>query len=81
MDTRQFRKDGHDLINFIADYFEQIEYYPVKPGVNPGEIFNRIEAAPPDDPEDFPDIMVDFEEIIMPGMTHWQSPKFFAYFP
>ncbi len=55
--------------------------YPVKSRVRPGEIFAMIPDQPPEKPESFGEFMHDFEEIIMPGITHWQNPNFFAYFP
>jgi aromatic-L-amino-acid decarboxylase len=62
-------------------YLENVEKYPVKSGVKPGEIFNKIPSSPPEEPEPFENFMCDMDEIIMPGITHWQSPDFFAYFP
>ncbi|MBP1665169.1 MAG: aromatic-L-amino-acid decarboxylase [Bacteroidetes bacterium] len=81
MTPDEFRKYAHELVEWIAGYFENVENYPVKSQVKPGEIFNRIPGKPPFDPEPFENIISDFEEIIMPGITHWQSPGFFAYFP
>jgi aromatic-L-amino-acid decarboxylase len=65
----------------MADYMENVEKYPVRSPVKPGDIFNRLPDDPPLNPESFNILMKDFEEIIMPGITHWQSPNFFAYFP
>jgi aromatic-L-amino-acid decarboxylase len=62
-------------------YLENVEKYPVKSAVKPGEIFNKIPSSPPEEPEPFENFMCDMDEIIMPGITHWQSPDFFAYFP
>lgn len=81
MEQKDFRKYAHEVADWIADYLENIEKYPVKSQVKPGEIFDRLPAAPPAGGESFEDIMKDFEEIILPGITHWQSPNFFAYFP
>ncbi|MBS1231947.1 MAG: aromatic-L-amino-acid decarboxylase, partial [Bacteroidetes bacterium] len=78
MTPDEFRKYAHELVEWIAGYFENVENYPVKSQVKPGEIFNRIPGKPPFDPEPFENIISDFEEIIMPGITHWQSPGFFA---
>ncbi len=69
------------VVQFIEHYFQNIEHYPVKSQVNPGDIFNKIPNSPPENPQSFDDIYNDFLEIILPGITHWQSPKFFAYFP
>ena len=60
---------------------EDVEKYPVKSAVSPGDIFNRLPDNPPAGPESFDLFLKDFNEIIMPGITHWQSPNFFAYFP
>jgi aromatic-L-amino-acid decarboxylase len=76
-----FRQEAHKLVDWIADYFTEIEKYPVKAACKPGTVFASIPDAPPDEPETMKSIFGDFESIIMPGMTHWQSPKFFAYFP
>jgi aromatic-L-amino-acid decarboxylase len=65
----------------MAGYMENVENYPVKSSVAPGEIFGKIPDNPPLYPEPFSNLMRDVEEIIMPGMTHWQNPNFFAYFP
>jgi len=65
----------------MAGYMENIENYPVKSPVKPGEIFDKLPDNPPFHPESFDSLMKDLEEIIMPGITHWQSPNFFAYFP
>jgi aromatic-L-amino-acid decarboxylase len=65
----------------MAGYYENIEKYPVKSQVKPGEIFNKLPGNPPSKPEPFHALMKDLEEIIIPGITHWQSPNFYAYFP
>lgn len=80
MTTTDFRKHGHELIDWMADYFENIENLPVKSRVNPGEIIAQLPDSPPENPEDFDDLMKDFNQIIMPGMTHWQHPGWHAYF-
>ena len=81
MTPDEFRKHAHELVEWMAAYMENVERYPVKSSVKPGEIFNKIPDTPPSDPESFDTMMKDFDEIIMPGITHWQSPNFFAYFP
>jgi aromatic-L-amino-acid decarboxylase len=77
----EFRKHAHELVDWMASYMENVENYPVKSSVSPGEISGKIPDNPPLQPEPFSDLMRDFEEIIMPGITHWQNPNFFAYFP
>ena len=81
MNNTEFREWAHRLADRMADYYEHIEEYPVKSTVKPGEILAQLPAAPPAGSEDMTQIMSDFESIIMPGITHWQSPNFFAYFP
>jgi aromatic-L-amino-acid decarboxylase len=81
MDREEFRKYGHAIVEWISDYFEKIEDYPVLPRVEPGEIGGKIPKVPPFEPEAMDKIFKDFKEIIVPGMTHWQHPSFFAYFP
>lgn len=80
-DHNEFRKQAHLFADWMADYLSNIEEYPVKSRVLPGEIFNRLPAEPPLNPENMDTIFKDFREIIIPGITHWQNPNFFAYFP
>jgi len=81
MDSKNFRENAHRIVDWMADYFENIEDYPVKPNVQPGDIFQQIPDKPPKESESFDKIFADFDEKIMPGMTHWESPKFMGYFP
>ncbi len=81
MDNAEFRKHGHDFIDWLADYFEHIEQYPVKSTVSPGDILAQLPSGPPAQPDSMEAIFADFKEIIMPGITHWQHPGWFAYFP
>jgi len=81
MDTDRFRKYGHEIVEWIARYYETIERYPVKSRVAPGEIKAALPPLPPTGSESFDLFLRDFDEIIIPGITHWQSPNFFAYFP
>lgn len=81
MTTEEFRRYAHRLVDWMAGYMENIENYPVKSNVKPGEIFSKLPDTPPGQPEPFENLIHDLEEIIMPGITHWQSPNFFAYFP
>ncbi len=81
MDTESFRKHAHELVDWMADYFENVEDYPVMPNVKPGDIFKQIPDEAPTKPQSFDDIFQDFKDIIVPGMTHWESPNFMAYFP
>jgi aromatic-L-amino-acid/L-tryptophan decarboxylase len=81
MDGEKFRQEAHRLVDWIADYYKEIEKYPVKAACKPGSVFAAIPGSPPAEPEKMTRIFNDFERIIMPGITHWQSPGFFAYFP
>ncbi|MHA2363495.1 MAG: pyridoxal-dependent decarboxylase, partial [Candidatus Hodarchaeales archaeon] len=81
MDSDEFRKIGHDLIDWMADYLDNIEKYPVRSQVKPKEVINQLPLRPPQEKEHFDQIFKDFEQIIIPGVTHWQHPSFFAYFP
>lgn len=81
MDNKQFREEAHRMVDWMADYLENIEQYPVKSKVAPGDIMSKLPPMPPFSGEAMEDIIRDFNEIIIPGMTHWQSPNFFAYFP
>lgn len=81
MDIQQFREEAHKLVDWMAGYFEQVEEYPVKPDVEPGDILSRLPPSAPKQGEDFHVIFRDFQKIIIPGMTHWESPNFMAYFP
>jgi aromatic-L-amino-acid decarboxylase len=81
MNIDEFRKHGHELIDWIASYYEHIEELPVKPNVEPYEIYNKLTQEPPDHGEPFEDIFEDFNEKVLTGITHWQHPKFFGYFP
>lgn len=81
MNSEQFRKEAHRLVDWMADYFDEVESYPVKPDTQPGDILKQLPRQAPEQAESFEDIFADFENIIMPGMTHWESPKFMAYFP
>lgn len=76
----QFREQGHALVEWIARYLENPAQYPVLSNVKPGEIREGLPASPPAQGESLAEIMVDFEEKILPGVTHWNHPGFFAYF-
>jgi len=80
MPVEDFRKHGHEMIEWIADYLENIEQYPVFPNIYPGEIKNKIPLYPPVKGESIENIFSDFEKIIVPGTTHWNHPGFMAYF-
>ncbi|NP_001229816.2 aromatic-L-amino-acid decarboxylase isoform 3 [Homo sapiens] len=81
MNASEFRRRGKEMVDYMANYMEGIEGRQVYPDVEPGYLRPLIPAAAPQEPDTFEDIINDVEKIIMPGVTHWHSPYFFAYFP
>jgi aromatic-L-amino-acid/L-tryptophan decarboxylase len=81
MSSEEFRQHGHALIEWVADYLEKVESYPIQARVRPGEIRSRLPEAAPELPEPFQAILRDLDEVILPGITHWQSPGWFGFFP
>jgi len=81
MSPEEFRQHGHEVVDWIADYFNRIESYPVLSQVKPGTIRASLPEEAPTKPESFEAILADVEKLIVPGITHWQSPNFFGYFP
>jgi aromatic-L-amino-acid decarboxylase len=81
LNITEFRKKAHLLIDWMADYLENVEHYPVKSQVQPREIYEQIPNVIPNNGENFETIWQDFQDIILKGITHWQSPNFYAYFP
>ena len=80
MDLEDFRKYGHQIIDWITDYLKNIEKYPVLSQVKPGDIKNNLPKSAPKIGESIEKIMQDIENIIVPGITHWNHPNFYAYF-
>src|SRR5215813_12916720 len=81
MKSEEFRRHGYAMVDWIADYYSRVESFPVLSQVEPGQIRASLPAAPPVRGESFEKMMGDVEKLILPGITHWQSPNFFAYFP
>ncbi len=81
MTFEEFRVHAHIFSDWMADYFASVEKYPVRSQVRPGEISAQIPAACPEQGEPMERIFADFQNILLPGVTHWQHPRFFAYFP
>jgi len=81
MKPDEFRRAGHAAVDWVADYLERVESFPVLSTVEPGAVRARLPLRPPDLGEAWNEILSDLDEIVLPGITHWQSPNFFAYFP
>ena len=81
MTPEVFRKQGHRVVDWIADYMERVERLPVHAAVKPGEIRAKLPPEPPLRGEPFESMMQDLDAVVLPGVTHWQSPNFFGFFP
>jgi aromatic-L-amino-acid/L-tryptophan decarboxylase len=75
-----FRADGRAALDWVADYLERVGELPVQARVSPGEVRARLPASPPERAEPFADVLRDLEETILPGITHWNHPRFLGYF-
>ncbi len=80
LNREDFKENSSDIINWIDKYFNNLESFPVKSLVSPKEIYNKIPADPPENAESMDDILKDMDDIIVPGITHWQHPNYHAYF-
>ncbi|OVA11563.1 Pyridoxal phosphate-dependent decarboxylase [Macleaya cordata] len=81
LDPDEFRRQGHMIIDFLADYYRDVEKYPVRSQVEPGYLRKRLPESAPYNSEPIETILQDVQKDIIPGLTHWQSPNYFAYFP
>ena len=81
MTAEQFRQYGKLVVDWVADYYQSIESLPVLSKVEPGYIRQSLPSGPPEQGEPFESLLSDVRKVILPGVTHWQSPNFFAYFP
>ncbi len=81
MTPEEFRQHGRAVVDWIADYMQRVEALPVLSQVKPGQVRSMLPSTPPQRGESFEDILLDIERVILPGITHWQSPNFFAFFP
>jgi len=81
MTPEEFRRHGHTVVDWIADYYARIESLPVLSRAKPGQIRGSLPPEPPASGEAFETILHDVEKLILPGITHWQSPNFYAFFP
>ena len=81
MTPGEFRRRGKEMVDWIADYHERVETFPVLSQAKPGQLRAALPPQAPERGESFDALMADVERLILPGITHWQSPNFFAYFP
>ncbi len=81
MDKESFRQYGYQFVDWVVDYFAKIGELPVKPPLNPGDVRKKLPEKPPILGESMDSVFQDFQEIVLPGITHWQHPSWFAYFP
>ncbi len=80
MSAEEFRRFGHQLIDWVSDYFEKIETLPVLAQIEPGDLKSRLPATPPEQGESMQQIIADMDRFVVPALTHWSHPSFFAYF-
>jgi aromatic-L-amino-acid decarboxylase len=81
MTPDEFRRHGHEVVEWVAAYMERVGSLPIASAVAPGEIRARLPAAAPEEPEPFAAMLRDLDEVVLPGITHWQAPGWFGYFP
>src|SRR6476646_8053612 len=81
MDAEEFRRRGHQIVDWIADYRARVTERPVMARTQPGEVKAQLPKSPPTTPESFDVMLADVERIVLPGLSHWQHPQFFGYFP
>jgi aromatic-L-amino-acid decarboxylase len=81
MSAEEFRRHGHAVVDWVADYWQTLEQRPVLPSDPPGAVAARLPGAAPERGEDFAAILADLDTVVAPGVTHWQHPGFFGYFP
>ncbi|HEX5741795.1 MAG TPA: pyridoxal-dependent decarboxylase [Pilimelia sp.] len=81
MTPAEFRRLGRAAVDWVADYWERLESLPVAPAAAPGAVGDRLPAAPPPEGERFEDLLADLDDLVVPGLLHWQHPRFFGYFP
>src|SRR4051794_35995591 len=81
MTPEQFRQHGHQVVDWIADYWTRIGSFPVRSQVSPGDVRAALPDAAPEQGEPFSAVLTDLDRVVLPGITHWQHPGFFGYFP
>lgn len=80
MDAEEFRKHAHTMVDWMADYMDRVEDYPVRAQTAPGDIAGRLPSEAPENGEAMDEIFADFKSIVVPGITHWQHPSFLPTF-
>uniref|UniRef100_UPI00054D0B80 pyridoxal phosphate-dependent decarboxylase family protein n=1 Tax=Bradyrhizobium liaoningense TaxID=43992 RepID=UPI00054D0B80 len=81
MTPEEFRRRGHEIIDWLADYHAKMSNYPVQPATQPGDVKAILPASPPVEAEGFDEIIADLDSVVLPNISHWQHPRFFGYFP
>ncbi len=81
MTPEEFRRFGHQLVDWLADYHAGIGDRPVMSSVRPGDIKKLLPSDPPQEPEPMAAVLADLDRVVLPGLSHWQHPRFFGYFP
>src|SRR4051812_32743526 len=81
MSPEDFRRFGHQIVDRIADYRASVGEQPVMSRAEPGSVRAALPAAPPGEPEPFDAVLGDLDRVLLPGLSHWQHPSFFGYFP
>lgn len=81
MTPDEFRQLGHQYVDWVASYWERVGDLPVQSPLDPGDTLGALPASPPDLGEDLEAVLADLDDIVLPGVTHWQHPSFFAFFP
>ncbi|MBV8336948.1 MAG: aspartate aminotransferase family protein, partial [Alphaproteobacteria bacterium] len=81
MTPEEFRRCGHQLIDWLADYHASLAEKPVMAATRPGDVVKALPSAPPEEPEDFAAALADLDRVVLPALTLWQHPRFFGYFP
>src|SRR5437764_3636543 len=80
MSAEEFRRYGHEVVERIADYLSNVESYPVLAQVEPGQLRSQLPSSPPLQGEPMEEILADVDGLVVPALTHWNHPSFFAYF-
>src|SRR5215207_3737726 len=81
MTPEEFRRQGHAAIDWIADYWASLDDLPVRAQVAPGDVRRLLPTSAPEEAEPFDAVLADLDRVVVPGLTHWQHPSFFGYFP